>query len=174
MTGFDTSPIQANWLPGFWFSHVAIGVREDPLPVKPTCAVCGVAFIACQPEPKPANLTFRNTVVQRENGPTRPLSEPGKIPLSWHCARLARPGGQSGAQRDSGRRRQQWGEVGALRWFDPPDGLGPRWPGPWFGRAHSLSLLSMITVTGPSFVRVTSMCAPNRPVGTGLPRSASS
>ena len=39
---------------------------------------------------------------------------------------------------------------------------------------YSRSLESMMIVTGPSFVRLTSMCAPNSPVWIGLPKSCAS
>lgn len=36
---------------------------------------------------------------------------------------------------------------------------------------YSRALESMRIVTGPSLVRLTSICAPNSPVATGLPKS---
>ena len=38
-------------------------------------------------------------------------------------------------------------------------------------RPHSRCFESMMIVTGPSLIRLTSICAPNSPVATGLPRS---
>ena len=59
--------------------------------------------------------------------------------------------------------------------FSPPsDGSGPAGPADNLGTRYSRSLESMMIVTGPSLVRLTSMCAPNSPVWIGLPRSSAS